>query len=151
MKKLISVLIIFISIFIGCSSEANKNEPPKIILGQDPCDYCSMLINEYKFSSALWLENGEAKRFDDIGCMINFIQKTDKKVLKTWVYDFHSKKPVEAEEAYYVVSKEIVTPMGFGIAAFKSKNEAEKYAGKNNTEVINFNKLTNNKQIFNME
>jgi copper chaperone NosL len=137
----LAFLIIFTFIILtGCGS--NSDSPPKIVLGQDPCDNCFMIINEYKYAASLWLENGQSKRFDDIGCMIDFLNKNKNKVKAYWVNDFQTKEPLHAENAFFVDSDSIITPMGFGIVAFKSKAEAEKFAEKNKAEVASFSKLS---------
>ena len=136
-------IIFFLSIILtGCSGTTSE-KPPKIVLGQDPCDNCFMIINEFKYAASVRLENGDAKRFDDIGCMIDFQNKNKTKANAYWVYDYLTKKPIHAEAAYFIDSDSLITPMGFGIAAFKSKTGAEKYAEKYKTKITSFKELKN--------
>ena len=147
MKNLLIILITILLVICGCSNNSNKSEPPKIVLGQDPCDNCFMLINERKFAAALWLADGEAKRFDDIGCMIDYVQKSGNKISNYWVYDYNDDRPVNAEEAYFVKSNKLLTPMSFGIVTFKNKSAASEFASKYSTELISFNELITNNKI----
>ena len=151
MRNLLIILLTIIFVICGCSSNSNNSEPPKIVLGQDPCDNCFMLINEKKFAASIWLSNGESKRFDDIGCMIDYVQKSGDKISSYWVYDYNNDKPLKAEEAYFVKSDKLLTPMSFGIVAFKTKSAASQYAAKYNTELIVFNDLIINNKISKME
>lgn len=141
MNKILFIAIgLIILNMLGCSG--NKKElPPKLTLSQDACDNCFMLINEKKFAASIRLENGEAKRFDDIGCMIEFIKKNNDKVKSFWVYDYNTKNSIKADVAFFVNSKKIITPMGFGIVAFSSEKTAQDFAIKNNANVISFNYL----------
>jgi len=140
--RMLSSLIILLTVLAGCS-ETIPNSPPKITLGQDPCDNCFMIINEKKFAASAWLENGETKRFDDIGCMIDFFNKKKINVKSFWVYDFINNEPTQANNACFMDSDSIITPMGFGIVAFKSKNEAFELVEKYKTKLISFDELKN--------
>ncbi len=143
MKNLLIILLSILFVIYGCSGNSNNSNPPKIVLGQDPCDNCFMLINERKFAATIWLENGEAKRFDDIGCMLDYMQKSGNKILSYWVYDYSDDNPINAKEASFVKSDKLITPMSFGIVAFKSKSAASEFATKYNTNIISFNYLIN--------
>jgi copper chaperone NosL len=147
MKKRLLIIAGFLSIyFAGCSGN-NHNAPPELTLGRDACDNCFMLINEKNFAASLWQKNGEAKRFDDIGCMLQYLKKNDVSTASVWVHDLNSGKPVQADRAFYAVSENLVTPMGFGIAAFEKNGSAQQYADQNKTKVITFNQLKSTKLI----
>ena len=49
------------------NTAADKTE---IIYGQDPCDQCSMIINEPRFATAYVTKSGDVRRFDDLGGML---------------------------------------------------------------------------------
>lgn len=139
--RYLTMSFILISIIAGCSNRTSDNMPPKIIAGQDTCDNCFMLINEIKYASTVRLKDGEAKRFDDIRCMLSYSAKNKKEIKYYWVYDFNSKKPFPADKSFFVKTKNVVTPMGGGILAFGKKQEAENFAKKEKALVMNFNDL----------
>ena len=56
----------------GCGGAADTTQPPEILYGQDVCDECDMIISEEKYAAAYWTEEGEARRFDDVGEMLVF-------------------------------------------------------------------------------
>ena len=151
MQKIFLLTVIVIFFIPGCGSGSDNEFPPEITLGQDACNNCFMLINEKRFAASVWLENGEAKRFDDIGCMLEFIKKNDDRIKSYWVYDYKTKGPVKAETAFFINSKNIITPMGFGIAAFNSEETAHKFAKQNNTKVVSFKELKTINLISKME
>lgn len=136
-------LTVLLLLFIGCGSSAD-NVPPKIILGQDACDNCYMIINEIKYAAAVTLQSGEEKRFDDIGCMLSYVSRNKDRIKYYWVDDFNSYEIFNAENAFFIRSKNEVTPMGSGIIAFSGKEKAESFAEKENTSVMNFDDLIKN-------
>jgi copper chaperone NosL len=142
-KLIIGLLFILPVIFGGCSKSSDAI-PPKIMAGQDPCDHCFMLINEVKYAAALTLKNGEEKRFDDIGCMLSYISENKANIKYYWVNDFNSGKTIPAEKAFFIESKNEVTPMGSGILAFGSEKKAAGFAAGETSSILRFNDLINN-------
>jgi len=149
-KSIFDSVIVLLLFMIGCSG-TETDKPPIMLKGQDPCDNCFMIINETKYSASLKLENGEAKRFDDIGCMLNYLNKNKDHVKKYWVYNYANSEPLNANEAFFIHSTKIITPMGYGIIAFDSRLEASKYADNNKTEILTFKDLSNKYHQSNME
>lgn len=142
-KFLITSLCILPLIFAGCSKSLDAI-PPKILAGQDQCDHCFMLINEVKYAAALILKNGEEKRFDDIGCMLAYAEENKVNIKYYWVNDFKTGKSLPAEKAFFVRSKNEVTPMGSGLLAFSSEETANGYSAGENSTILRFNDLINN-------
>jgi copper chaperone NosL len=126
-KQLLGFTLVALSFFalIGCGQDSDTQKPPDIVYGQDVCDRCNMIINEEKFAAAYWTEDGEARRFDDIGGMLAYTSEKNDVVASYWVHDFDTGEWVRAEGAYYVLDSNLMTPMGFGIAAFAEKDQAE--------------------------
>ncbi len=60
-------------------------------------------------------------------------------VASYWVHDFASAEWIRAEEAYYVLDDVLMTPMGFGIAAFADEAQAQALApGQEGAMVLSF-------------
>jgi len=99
------------------------------------CENCRMTISDFHYSAEI-IEKGKAHKFDDIGCMLAYAQANNLSPQKTrfWVMDFDSTTWIKGEEAHFVISSEIHTPMGYGIIAFKdpikAKETADKTGGK---------------------
>jgi copper chaperone NosL len=141
-KNLLIGFFVSIILLSGCSSSVS-DKPPDIMAGKDPCDNCFMIINENKYAGALWLDNGEAKRFDDIGCMMSYVKKNNSKVSSYWVYDYLSGNPLKADKALFLFSDSFETPMGSGVIAVQSQSEVSQLTGKYKAEIISFNDLKN--------
>lgn len=87
-----------------------------------------MAISQLNFATEIITPDGEVFKFDDIGCMIEF-KKT--KSLPSgsvmFVRDFYTKDWVRIENAYFVKSEKIQTPMNYFIATFKTRESIEKF------------------------
>ena len=74
MKKVYLIFLSMITIFFGCQSEINFQDPPEIIYGVDICDHCNMIISEARYASSYITQDGKIRKFDDIGDMILYHQ-----------------------------------------------------------------------------
>ncbi len=117
----------------------------EIKYGTDQCDYCKMTIMDNKFSAQLVTKKGRNYKFDAIECMIWFLN--DEYVKREDVYamrvaDYTNPGVMlDAENAYYLISPEIRSPMGANLAAFSSKVEAEKYKNDLGGKIYSFEQL----------
>lgn len=144
MKQLVILLLgaSLLLILAACGPSADVETPPEIVYGQDVCDRCGMIINEETFAAAYWTEEGEARRFDDIGGMIAYITEKSENIASYWVHDFGTGEWIRAEEAHFVLADDLMTPMGFGIAAFIDNEQARAFAnGDENVKILSFTEL----------
>jgi len=126
---LMIVLLLGVVFFAACSPQSQGPKPPEIQYGLDICDACGMMLSEPRFVSATLLNNGEYRKFDDIGDMIVYhMDHPDQQVQAWFVHDNDSEGWLRAEAAFYVVSADITAPMGHGILAFETKGAAQAYA-----------------------
>lgn len=131
---MISRLIFPILLFsiISCKNDT-EIKPVDILYGQDSCERCKMIISEKSYSAEYILLDGEARKFDDIGCMIHFHNGEEgkgDKILAQYVRDYDTGNWIDATKAYFVWSKDIITPMGHGLAAFRDEESARRLAEK---------------------
>jgi copper chaperone NosL len=128
-------------IAIACSSGVDLDATPEVRIGQDVCQECGMIISEARYASAYRLTNGGQKSFDDIGDMVAHYRASDDEVAVFWVHDFNSLEWIRANEAHFVESEEISTPMGHGLAAFLNEAEAAAVARDLIGTVVTFDDL----------
>lgn len=129
-------------ILVACGSTVDLDQPPDIVYGEDICQRCSMIINEARYAAAYVTEDGQARRFDDIGGMVAYTAEVADDVAVFWVHDFDSEEWLKAEEAHYVMGDHI-TPMGFGTIAFAQRDRAEAWAAEQGGMVMTFADLLN--------
>ena len=140
-----SLIIFLCSLLItlaACSSSSGEAQPPEIHYGEDVCDACGMLISDAKFAAASVDQDGTAHKFDDIGDLVAYYtQHADANVKAYFVHDYPSEKWLRAENAYFVQSPQIQTPMAHGIAAYADRAAAEAAAQKYGVKVMAFDEL----------
>lgn len=131
-RKIVSLIICIIAV-ASCQRQTLE---PVALAPEDMCSFCRMAISEQRYSAQLLDSEGQVFKFDDIGCMVNFIQRNnpDGKTVARFVMDFDERIWIKAENAYYVESSEVTTPMNGGVIAFatepKAQQAAEKFHGK---------------------
>lgn len=140
LKRLVSIVLLVLLV-AGCAAETSIDEPPEIVYGEDECDRCRMIISDARYAAAYMTEDGQARRFDDIGGMVLHHLEQEEDVHLFWVHDYESKVWVKADEAFFVVSNSLETPMGFGIAALNSQEEAEAMVAEWEGELYTFAQL----------
>lgn len=136
-------LILFV-LLAACTSTAPNNDPqpPEINYGLDICDSCGMLIDDPTFAAATLLQNGESRKFDDIGDMFTYhMDHPDLQVEAYFVHDYHTQNWLRGEGAFYVMADTIDSPMGHGIAAFELQSEAEAMAKEAGSDLLTFEQL----------
>jgi copper chaperone NosL len=125
----------------ACSSAATADQPPEIRYGEDACDHCRMIINEPRFAASYVTDSQETRRFDDIGNMMAHYAQYKENVSAFWVHDYESEEWLRAEDAHYVVSSDLYTPMGHGVVAFDDAARAQSLAGAHDGHVLDFPQL----------
>lgn len=90
------------------------------------CYECGMKVAPASPFAAEIVEAGKLLPFCDIGDMMHRYKKMAEKPGTLYVRDHASGQWTDALKAFYVKGEEFRTPMGWGIAAFREKGEAEK-------------------------
>lgn len=119
--------LFLISLIIFSSSCSNESEigPVEIKYGQDICEACTMIISEKEYSAQYVYTNGKARKFDDIGCMIHYLNdnKLESDIAVFFVRDYIHKNWINADITHFIYSDKIITPMGHGIVAFSDEQD----------------------------
>ena len=133
-------VIVGVAVFANCQK---RTVEPVAIAPEDMCSYCKMAISEKQYAAELIDSEGQAFKFDDIGCMVNFVKKRkdSAKTAAYFVMDFENREWVKAENAYYVRSSELTTPMNGGIIAFKDQSRAQAAADKYHGTLLRFDEI----------
>jgi len=135
--------LLILLLVAACVPKSNEPQPPEIIIGQTLCDECGMIISEAKFAAATIMLNGETRKFDDIAEMIKYhMMDHPEAQVKVWfVHDYYSKEWIRGEQAFFVLSPKLKTPMGGGAAAFRDQTAARKFVSELEGKVYNFDEL----------
>ena len=109
----------------SCSSTAG---PQPIKYGTDQCVYCKMTISDPRFGTQLVTKKGRAYNFDDVQCMIAYVEDGDVNrddIAAFYLPDFKTNELKPAEEMFYLKSEALKSPMRGDIAAFIHKSDME--------------------------
>ena len=116
MQRYLSIFSIVIFL-ISCSAD-----PRPIAYGEDACHHCKMKLMDPKFGAELVTEKGKVFIFDDVNCMLQYMDSEDGKsqlFKHVLVTDYLNPGVLlDANFAFYLKSEEFKTPMASNIVAF---------------------------------
>lgn len=128
-RVILPCLLVLMTNMLLAGCRKGEAEPAEIA-PEDICTYCKMAISEKRYAAQFIDTDGQPFKFDDIGCMIKFAnERTDRgRIAAFFVMDFDKRQWVKAEDAYYVSSTELKTPMDGHAAAFRDEARAREAA-----------------------
>lgn len=134
---------IMILLVCGISLGACNTGPQPIEYGKDGCHYCTMTIVDQQHASQVVTSKGKVYKFDAIECMINFLNENEKgPYAHTLVSDFTNPgQLIDAQDASFLISKDIPSPMGAFLSAFNSKEAALKTKNDSQGTVYDWGEL----------
>ena len=138
MKKQILIYITFILLNAGC-----QDGPRKISYGEDHCHYCKMTIVDPKFSAQAITDKGKVYRYDAIECLVNQVNEESE---MEEMYVAHFSEPgkwLKADSALYVISRDIPSPMGAFLSAYRDRAEAQEVLEGREAEFFQWEGLKN--------
>jgi len=139
--SLLLVLLAFAVILGACANQPTAG-PPQIIEGRSLCAECHMSIDDIRFAAAYRLTDGTERVFDDIGDMATHaITEPEFQTASIWVFDYSTKEPIPATKAWFIHSKNLVSPMASGFAAHSSLTAARKAATAHEATVMSWTAL----------
>lgn len=108
-------------------SACTKESKP-IDYGNDGCHFCKMTIVDKTYGSELITDKGKVFKFDAAECMINFLNENKDLPTSKLLTNYYEEptKFITVEEATFLISENLPSPMGANLTAFKTKSSAEK-------------------------
>lgn len=124
LKALKSTLIFLIVVLSNCG----EVKPEMLAVGEMKCAHCSMSIVDMRFHTQILTDKGKRYHFDAIECLDDFQKQNNPPTKKIWVTNFLDRKEfISKEDAIIIKSDKIRSPMGAGLAAFKTHEEAKPF------------------------
>ena len=103
-------------------------QPEPIQYGSDLCHNCKMTLMDEKFGCELITKKGKVFKFDDVVCLLRYLRAGTiaKKDISQLVVVNYVKKGelLPVEQAFFLVSDHIQSPMGSNTAAFATREAA---------------------------
>ncbi len=137
--RLTLTVIIMSVITLSCNTK--EETLPRIRYGEETCDRCRMIISEKRFAAAYQTGENVMQKFDDLGCAVIYRNEHSERIKHFWVYDYEETAWLDTAQVFFVRSTDLLTPMGYGIVAVKTKIEAQRLAENTNGELVEFNQL----------
>ncbi|MEQ8927992.1 MAG: nitrous oxide reductase accessory protein NosL, partial [Fulvivirga sp.] len=118
-------LILYSISFFALLVSACNIGPQPISYSQDACDFCRMTIVDKQHAAQIVTVKGRNYKYDAIECMVNDLKEWDRPEADLiLVADYTNPgELIEAQDANYLISKEIPSPMGAFLSAFSDSNE----------------------------
>jgi copper chaperone NosL len=127
-------------VLIGIASCSAGPEPFK--KGQDVCHACKMGIIDTKFGCEIITKKGKVYKFDDVICLSRFLRSgtvPESGIDQTVVVNFENDHQfLDINNAFFVLSPSLSSPMQGNAAAFAGKDEAEKMRIAKNGTISNW-------------
>ncbi|MFV0540106.1 MAG: nitrous oxide reductase accessory protein NosL [Aestuariibaculum sp.] len=131
---LFSLLLIFFSCNVG---------PKPINYGSDGCHFCKMTIVDKVHAAEVVTKKGKVYKFDATECMVNFLDEFETSEIKLYLSNNYTEAEtlIDATQATFLISKNIPSPMGAFLSAFKSEEEAKKFQTEKGGDLYTWNEL----------
>src|SRR5262245_36126110 len=78
--------------------------PPDIAVDRTSCSHCGMLISEPVYAAAYETAGGEARVFDDLGCLRDAVHADGVASPRVWVHDAATGEWMDGGDATFVAS-----------------------------------------------
>ena len=120
--KQLTILLLIITL-LACSSK-----PVPIEYGTDGCHFCRMTIVDKVHAAEVVTKKGKVYKFDASECMINFMDEFDNSTIELYLTNIYTEPEtlIDATQATFLISKNVPSPMGGFLSAFKNKEDALK-------------------------
>ena len=128
------VIVALALLSAACSTKVTG--PPEVVVDQTACSHCGMFVSEPVYAAAYHAHGKEARVFDDIGCMLEAVDRETASPINIWVQDAAGAGWLDADEASFVASPRIRTPMSGGVLAYADVVAAEKTAAAHGGQVM---------------
>jgi copper chaperone NosL len=128
MKSVLSIALV--ALLLGCTPK-----PEPLSYNHDACHACKMTLTDKKYGAEIVTKKNKVYKFDDINCMVNFLNSGDIEegdVAFKLVIDYSNpdRGLIAAEEAFYLFSDQLRSPMASEVAAFEKQDSLKKMKTK---------------------
>jgi copper chaperone NosL len=137
MIRLSSLLPLLVLALFSCGQSE-----PSIDFGKAECAHCRMNVVDRQYGAALVTEKGRQYVFDDVSCMVHFVEKgtVAEGQVKAWYVCDHAKPGtlIDATTALYLHGPAFRSPMRGDVAAFANAAKRAKAAAQGEAEPMDW-------------
>jgi copper chaperone NosL len=140
MKPLFLLLTLPFFALLLASCEVKKQP---IAYGQANCQHCQMTVSDKRYGAEMVLKTGKAYFFDSAECMILYLEeKPAEKEKAQMLLVTNFRKPedlLDAENAIFLQSKNLPSPMGMFLTAFNNRASASDMQEESSGRILTWN------------
>lgn len=117
--------------------------PKPIDYGTDGCYFCKMTIVDKVHAAEIVTKKGKVYKFDATECMLNFMDDFETNEIALYLSNNYLEPGalIDATQATFLISKNIPSPMGAYLSAFKTKTEADSVQSSKGGTLYNWESL----------
>lgn len=117
--------------------------PKPIDYGSDGCHFCKMTIVDKVHTAEIVTKKGKVYMFDATECMINFRKDFDTSEIELYLSNNYTEPEalIDATEATFLISKNIPSPMGAFLSAFKNEANAKEFQAEKGGDLYTWEEL----------
>jgi copper chaperone NosL len=117
--------------------------PKPIDYGSDGCHFCKMTIVDKVHAAEIVTKKGKVYMFDATECMINFRKDFDTSEIELYLSNNYTEPEalIDATEATFLISKNIPSPMGAFLSAFKNEANAKEFQAEKGGDLYTWEEL----------
>ena len=133
----------FLAIIFSICLFACSKDPKPIVYGSDPCHYCQMTIVDKIHGAELITDKGKVYKFDAAECLIRYIdelESTEGYLLLTNHFE-NPEEFIKMEQATFLISEKLPSPMGAFLTAFKTELKAKAIKEEKGGEIYNWKEI----------
>jgi copper chaperone NosL len=100
-----------------------------------------MAISQKQFAAQLFDADENVHKFDDVACMLRFIQQGRATPAAIFVADYNTREWIKGNSTMFVKTDRVDTPMGGGLLAFSEARRADEAARTFGSRVLRPNEV----------
>ncbi len=132
-----------IMVLIGMVAASCEIKPQPISYGTDVCQFCSMTIVDMQHAAEVVTKKGKAFKYDSIECLLNARGEFKENAIALYLCNHYtgSGELIPMEEASFLISEALPSPMGAYLTAFDTKMEALEIKDELGGDLYNWEEL----------
>lgn len=118
---------IYLAVCLSILAASCAPKADSIEYGKDGCHFCRMTIVDKIHGAELVTDKGKVYKFDAVECLVDYIHDNPDQLTSFLLVNHYDnpKELIDAQDATYLISKKLPSPMGAYLTAFVSKSRAE--------------------------
>jgi hypothetical protein len=121
-------LIFAILLLFGCENKSlikDSQDGRFVEFENAKCNECKMDIHSKEHTTQLIDKSGKAHFFDDVGCMVLWIEKQKPTISSLWVFTKDTKRYIKIDNAKFLPNEK--SPMGYNFGIYENSKDGISY------------------------